>query len=378
MLPITGPYSSDVGYGTLGQGSYRTRKTGYRQAKPYDLPLAYTRIDEWLAKCDIIGDQPPPPWTNVWVGSSLSWLRGLPKDRDNPLAVAAVNEARKRFVNLISDRANLAYALIEREQTMSMLTNRLTQVAHWANAVRRGRFHDAYRILRHDHEVDRRTSPTIPAITANLWLQYWFGLSPLISDIASAMRILNTPFGVRPLVAKASVSDSGTYSTRIYGNFGYQDLAITEFVKAHCRIQAEVWIDNPNIFLGARLGFTNPLIIGYEAIPFSFIANWFVNVEEYLHQFSDFHGITVVKPQNVVSTKTLCNGSDLTVFYSGTTYGVITEGHSHYLNRVTSIPDVELAIRLPWRLSASRAATAASLVVTLFGAKSNLFGKVSS
>lgn len=375
VLPITGPHSSETGVSTRGYGSHRNRVTGYRQVKPFDRPLAYARIDEWISFCKLVGDQPPPPWTNVWEGGNLSYLRGLPLTEAAPIGAEAIAKARKSFFGKISDRANVALALIERQQTLDLLSGRLFQLAHWANAVRRGRLGDAWGILRHDKQGERlRGSKSAPKVLANAWLQYWFGLSPLIADMSNLMEVLNTPFGVRRIAASARVRDVTELSAYNGGTFGwYQNYAKYDML-ARARILADVRIDNPNTFLASRLGFTNPAVLAYEAVPFSFIVNWFVNIEEYLGQYDELHGIILENPVVSFQGWNTAQASERTFVTGIPVWGVDVIGHSYYQTRSLTIPDVTLGIRPPWRLSTTRGLTAASLVVQLFGGKSRLFG----
>jgi hypothetical protein len=74
----------------------------------------------------------------------------------------------------------------------------------------------------------------------------------------------------------------------------------------------------------AALGFTNPLVVAWEVVPWSFVVDWFIPVGRYLEQLSATHGWTfydgcrsdLVKTSTTggySSTRTRLIGGDLEV-----------------------------------------------------------------
>lgn len=363
----------------LGQGSWRQRQWRYRQEFPYDIPSPYRaqrrEITDALAINTAAGGS-VPPWANAWVSSSSDWQVGSPVGLDHPMLVDALGMARKKFIGLTGEFANAAHALLERKQTMDMLTHRLTAIYQWARAVKRGRFRDAAIAL----QTHQRREGKGNAVRANsreiatAWFQWWFGLSPLLKDIASAMEILESPFEEKVLKARITWVPGKKESTFFSpGTFGYNETRLREEWWLRARVQAVVRIDNPNLYLRSRLGFTNPFILAYEVVPFSFVANWFVNIEEWLGQFSDLHGLKVEEAFHSVTYKRKCTTFDLNYWWPWyisdpalNGFGHKVAGYTSETRRVLGIPGVTLGVRPPWDLSKSRAMTAASLLVQRF------------
>jgi hypothetical protein len=63
--------------------------------------------------------------------------------------------------------------------------------------------------------------------------------------------------------------------------------------KVFVRTGGRVGIENLDLALASQLGVVNPASIAWELIPFSFIVDWFLNVGDFLNQFSDFLGLRI-------------------------------------------------------------------------------------
>lgn len=380
-LPITYLPYTETGVYYVGQGTWKRGVSRSRQAKPYNLPAAY---DVWKHHIPYATTDHPQGYQGiVSVNGTVNWpaMGGVinhwvapPFGDEQPVTQEAIASARKRFVAKTGEFANAAHALIERKQTMELLSSRMVQLARFALAIKKGRFKDAGRILdprkQHTEKYPRAASKSL----ANAWLQWWFGISPLVKDIASAIDLLNSPFGQQHIVVRGSAVKHYFESPNYSDNFHHHSCKLERSMSAKVRLSATVRIDNPNLFLFSRLGFTNPAILAYEIVPFSFVLNWFVNIEEWLGQFSEFHGLTMENPQ---LTRTLRHNS----YYllqrfclqnhpeHNSVASQVVIGESKRVWRTLGFPSVDLGFRAPWRLSPTRALTIASLLVQRFVGK---------
>lgn len=57
-----------------------------------------------------------------------------------------------------------------------------------------------------------------------------------------------------------------------------------------------VTVNNPNAHLANQLGLLNPIQWINEAIPLSFVVDWFSNLSQVISQLTDFVGLDVIKP----------------------------------------------------------------------------------
>jgi len=60
-------------------------------------------------------------------------------------------------------------------------------------------------------------------------------------------------------------------------------------------MRGEVKISNPNVAIANQMGFVNPLSVAWEAVPFSFVVDWFANVGQCLSAMTDFAGFSVTR-----------------------------------------------------------------------------------
>jgi hypothetical protein len=137
---------------------------------------------------------------------------------------------------------------------------------------------------------------------------------------------------------------------------------------------AEFTVNNPNTLLMNQMGFINPASIAWEAVPFSFVVDWFANVGQVLNSATDFVGLSMKNPfttkfqhivQDVVAAGTY------PVYYNYphvhsvlewiTLY--IAKYESVYVTRTTSITGPVLALKPFKGFSPIRGLTAASLLV---------------
>lgn len=256
---------------------------------------------------------------------------------------------------------------------MDTLTARLQQMGRFALHLRKFRFRKAFdelldgqnprRIAELQKEYTRREARLRRGAKAfaNNFLEYRFMWSATVNDIGAAVDVLQG--GVPPVQVQGRGAMGGVYAPSSYFSFNYTYACIHSY-EWKVRVGATVYVSNPNLWLANQLGLVNPAMLLYEATTLSFVANWFFNIEEFLKQWTEFWGLTVVDPW--YTTKYSCS-STWSIFnhYSWATQpNPVRGGNSRVdvLRTVGSLPNVTLSIRKPWRLSAARGLTAASLL----------------
>lgn len=195
------------------------------------------------------------------------------------------------------------------------------------------------------------------------WLALHFGIQPMIQDIGSAVNAIQNPnLGSRFCMGEARdhkqevlIDVNNQYGTVRQG----YDLA------QRVHLGSRVRVVNPNANLANQLGFTNPLSVAWEAVPYSFVVDWFSNVGQCLSACTDLFGLEVVKSYSVAFQA----GSEhyLEVdkgYFDHNTYGVReSTGTSIYLNRQPGIAGPSLEVKPFKGFSPVRAATAISLLL---------------
>lgn len=136
------------------------------------------------------------------------------------------------------------------------------------------------------------------------------------------------------------------------------------------RLQARVRISNPNLYEANRLGLTNPAAVAWEVVPFSFLIDWFVNVGEVIGGYTSELGLEITDRQVLRFFK----GDSSSVMignknYPSYLYGWDCKAKVALVKREVGLfPSPMLTYALP-RISWTRAATAVSLLVSVFSHK---------
>lgn len=130
----------------------------------------------------------------------------------------------------------------------------------------------------------------------SVWLQWSYGLKPIYDMIVDIDRFLgSTPPSQR-------VVGRGKSSARVTGILA--EAPARGQVTVFTRIQADVRVADIGAYTQARLGLSNPLEWALEALPFSFVADWFSNLGDVVGSLDDFNGIELHRP----ATTTLYRG----------------------------------------------------------------------
>lgn len=277
VAPISGPFQKIV-----NDGNYYSAREGYKQAKPHDLVLPYKRgiASNYVA----VG---PNRLTPV---SEVAWSSELPID---PALAASAYEKLK---GMVSDRASMGVSLLELDQSITMIATRSVQIARFGRQLLRGNLVGAAKELKLS-TVPKRAS--VKKSFSNNYLEFHFGWAPLIGDIHSAIDVLQSPVKdcTPRAAAKSGLTDWYNLSNPEKFDIGYRKYETYRRFRLERRVimGARVKVSNPNLWLANQLGLVNPAVVVYELIPFSFVADWFINVEQFLSFGTDYYGLTLDK-----------------------------------------------------------------------------------
>ena len=375
VAPITGPVHTILTQTGDRQGSFRVEKYRYKQAKPYNLPAPYEIEDQNTVK---LSWQIRAPAGGIVDGSVLSrspayhYVDSSSHPALTLFTSQVMDLARAKFVNKMNDSAMLAVNFAERNQAIAMMTKRVAQVARFAKKLHHFDFLGAGAELglsRHQVKdmVKQRNLRKTARSFGNNFLEFHFGWEPLVKDIYASVELLQSPMD--HLVARGRKSMRQTRFDNVKLDFGpteRHDYLGSHVNVVECVCQAEIKVTNPNLYLANRLGLTNPAAVAWELVPFSFVVDWFVNVSDFVNQWSEFHGVTLVNPFNSTMVTAFCSGSR-NVWYpvpGSTLYSAFqVQSRRAHFKRVLGIPAVTLKIRAPKPLSVARGATAISLLL---------------
>lgn len=344
-------------------------RTRYTQRRPYKDPLPYHMREHkgWGHQSYWGIDSGPSGPTG---GLADSWA----PETDWGAALVLedlTSKAYDKFKDELGNSASWGETFGQADTTWRGAVDRLNQMGNFLRYLRGGHFGLAARALRTPipSTVSHRK-----AFSEN-FLEYHLGWEPLVKDIYSSMKFAQQP--IPPAKVTARVGTAHSYTKLLVNDHDqYLNFAINRHsteVKFSLLIQAEVAVNNPNLWLLNRMGVVNPALIAWQLVPYSFVVDWFINLEQVVSSYTDFYGLSVQKAfrtlfyrgNKQVFINRAYGGSDGVMPHSGSTHTQNVEGCGMW--REPGIPTPTLHIRGFNGLSPMRGATAMSLVFAGLG-----------
>lgn len=196
---------------------------------------------------------------------------------------------------------NAPVFIAEAGKTASMVAQRAVHLAQMVNALRRGRFGDFVSGFHESVSPSKRPGGRqaerfakqygrdARGAAANAWLEYQYGWKPFMKDVQDAvntlMDVVDSPAcrvgSVRS--SKRRFNQVTIPDTRVFIDSGENVYVRGDYVQEVVESLRVAWrfTTNPRD-LPARFGLLNPLEVVWELVPFSFVADWFLPIGDYL------------------------------------------------------------------------------------------------
>lgn len=282
---------------------------------------------------------------------------------------AAHGKAWAKMVNSSKDpRAALGVSLAEGREAMVMMVDRVKKLGKAYQALRRGDLVQFLKITgQRAHGRHLNSKWVHPKDASALWLEYWLGWAPMIGDIYNCAAVLTKDhFHTMKLHGSGSTPLKGGAVSR--GPSSNVEWSIEG--KLLVRMGCEVQVTNPNAYLLNLMGLANPASIAWAVVPFSFVAGWFMNLQQVLDSYTDFVGLAIIAGSEYTTKYAHASGREFRWDYpsSPPVYwkGKIADWVGHSTVRATGMVRPQLRAWVPAGLSPSRGATAISLLVSIF------------
>ncbi len=205
-------------------------------------------------------------------------------------------KVKQKLLERIKDSSvNAAVAIAEGKQTISMIANAIQRLAKAHNAARRGNFRAAAAALGVKPRFGGYGPGSQSDAVARGWLELQYGWMPLLSDIYGTIE------HIQKMYSKTE------YVTVKYGSSIQEDSQVTDFVgdefvditSVKLKYQSNGIVklrrtDSSGVRTAVELGFTNPALVAWEKVPFSFLVDYLVPVGTYLSQFDSTIGWSFV------------------------------------------------------------------------------------
>jgi hypothetical protein len=191
-------------------------------------------------------------------------------------------------LKLKGSKVDLGVAFGERKQTARLLGDTASQLAKSIVQLKHGKVRDAMRTLGLSSKKGLPRGSNVP----QKWLELQYGWKPLLSDVYGAADALSKrQKSDWRITAKATRSSKGE-RTHKFNSWDLGTCRASYRASAFTRIDALP--ENEAVISLASLGVTNPLTIGWELLPFSFVVDWFIPIGDYLQSLDALLGYTDV------------------------------------------------------------------------------------
>lgn len=311
----------------------------------------------------------------MWVPKST--LHNMP---DHGVTLSAFDLNNRLVQQARSSNFSLPVTLVEARQTIDFVSETARTLASAIFNLRRGNLVGAGRALgfvptRSQRDRFNRRYGRNPVTTAsNYWLQYQYAWKPMLNDAKNAAEALAEAVSRRGDTMTSTIRASSRRTfTRAYQNYS---LTVSPAFKANALLDVRLsrratWTFRPRAAdLPGLFGLTNPFEVVWEIIPFSFVADWFLPIGNYLSsldaplRFEHVSGSTGYRSNETISYSVTSGG-----FIDGLTLPCSGGGSHTVVNlfvqreKMNSIPSPSLS-DLTWdpRLNATRLTSAVALL----------------
>lgn len=264
---------------------------------------------------------------------------------------------------------NLVESLAEMDKAFAMVASPLENVAKFIKSFRRNgrRRKGYYRAAANSRDFIRFLSSE--------WLRFRYGINPLISDVKAGMAALEKQFDRKPILKTTRANGQIQKSDRSNGSFS-DGLATYNFQRVQTdsssvratHYDRAVW----SAFDELGLTFQNTIELVWELTHFSFVADWFGNIQDLILanlprvSMEDLGGV-VTERREIISYYLPAGYTVTTTLYTAS--GSVSDSFKiENFSTVRSIAssDTAFVIKHDFRFDQfKRAADAAALVVQL-------------
>lgn len=317
-------------------------------------------------------------WTAHEMGAAYGMRYGphpqnegyyTPSTQAASLADSLSAKCYSKFLDKIKNsKVSIAQALGERKQTVALILDLGSKVAIAIKNLKRGNLTAAISSL----------VPKNSKQLANDWLQFQYGIRPLLSDIEGAVEILKTD---QKFVFDVVATRKGTFGPvpkhDMQGSYGSS-------YNSHCNVswdtsvsgdvtvkyKARIRITSPGMQFLTSVGLTNLPALLWELTPWSFVADWFIPIGDYLHKMDALNGTEVMYAHKSVLTHETVTQTKLFYGYKDIGYPTRVTGttvvdyvKTHFKRTVlTSLPSAPIPRLSDSPLNLGRALNALALL----------------
>lgn len=188
-------------------------------------------------------------------------------------------------------KVNILQTVAESKQLLKMFDSTVPRLAKAITLVKRGRMRDAARAL---GVADKRRPPRSTGHIASDWLALQYGWKPLLADVRGAAqllakRALGNNISVR---VKKTASSDQTHDPFVYKNGQMKHVFSEEWYDCQATVVLEFSVDSAFCQRMSETGISDPALLAWELLPYSFVVDWFLPVGNYLENLMYDSGLS--------------------------------------------------------------------------------------
>lgn len=251
----------------------------------------------------------------------------IPASPETHLSLAEFNALKKLIAGAqVGIQANLAQNIAQVSQLSSLIVGTATSMVNSLRQLKRLNFAGAINALGSARASLGKANSQWTGGSGKLsksksvasnWLALQYGWKPLLSDIEGMLKIMGNQMVADDFVQRVSSSASArkqfSANLPVVGS-GFPNGVTLFDIKTRCKFQIRYRMDNPLLAVFAQTGFTNPVNLFWEILPFSFVADWFLPIGSYLEALTAWDGATFLGGSKTLFTR---ERMDSTVSYGG-------------------------------------------------------------
>lgn len=215
----------------------------------------------------------------------------------------------KALLQIAGNKAQLGVALLESKKAYQMIAK--TTVSLWTayRHAKRGEWAAVEKSLGLNG-TGKVLSGRYPA---NKWLEYQYGWKPLLSDLFDAYGVVTGSLKSKAFLVhgKGSGKRSNSYKGSFYDSASGLNIQLVSDAEQVVITRLTGELTSERWRQAGQTGMINPLSIGWEVVPFSFLIDWFMPIGNVLEALTARAGLEFVGGSQTWLTGGKCVGTHI-------------------------------------------------------------------